>query len=304
MNPSDLKFLYGTAWKENLTSACVFEALKAGYRAIDTANQRMHYFEEGVGEALTRAYAKLGLSRDGIFLQSKFTYARGQDHRKPYDEKAAFAVQVQQSFESSLKHLLTDYLDSYVLHGPMSSQGLQDADWETWKSMESLCRNGRVKYLGISNVSGEQLAALIKGASIKPSFVQNRCFADRRWDRDIRDLCSSNGIFYQGFSLLTANAKFLGGHVLRPADRNIPHLVFSEGEENGPAFPPAIQKIANQTGMNIQQIVFRFAQQIGIIPLTGTRSPEHMKSNLEIHRFDLTGAQVQTLENIAFTAAD
>ena len=129
----DLGFLYGTAWKEDLTESCVLNAIAAGYRAIDTANQRKHYFEEGVGSALARAKLELGITRDNLFLQTKFTFARGQDHRKPYDVNAPFKDQVQQSFDSSLLNLKTDYLDSYVLHGPSTNYGLTDLDWETWK---------------------------------------------------------------------------------------------------------------------------------------------------------------------------
>lgn len=294
----DLGFLYGTAWKEDLTESCVFDALSAGFRAIDTANQRKHYYEEGVGKAIARAYSGLGLCRGELFLQTKFTYARGQDHRKPYDEKSPFKTQVQQSFQSSLQHLQTDYIDSYVLHGPSSSAGLADADWETWGEMESLCHAGKVKYLGISNVNLDQLVELYENAAIKPKFVQNRCFADTHWDKAIREFCLTQGIVYQGFSLLTANAEFLGADFERPEGRNIPQLVFADDAKSG--LHPEVAAIVRQTGRNIQQVLFRFAQQIGILPLTGTRSPVHMKANLEIGDFSLSELQLRIFEDIAF----
>ena len=75
MNP---RFIYGTAWKEDRTESLVRLALDAGFRAIDTANQRKHYFEAGVGAAIK------SVPRGELWLQSKFTYARGQDHRRPY----------------------------------------------------------------------------------------------------------------------------------------------------------------------------------------------------------------------------
>ncbi len=87
-------FFYGTAWKEERTAALTELALDSGFLAIDTANQRKHYFEEGVGQGL-RAFLKKGTrTREDIFLQTKFTYQRGQDHRLPYDPKAALATQV------------------------------------------------------------------------------------------------------------------------------------------------------------------------------------------------------------------
>ena len=297
-----IDFLYGTAWKEAQTEDCVLRALKTGYRGIDTANQRKHYYEEGVGHALESAYSQLGISRTDLFLQTKFTYPRGQDHRKPYDEQASHSKQVQQSCSSSLQHLHTDYLDSYILHGPHTNQGLDDVDWETWQAMEDLYQQGTVKYLGISNVNLEQLRQLTQKANIKPSFVQNRCFAVNRWDYAIRNFCQQHGIQYQGFSLLTANKQYLGGEVVELKQRNIPKLGFSdEGyDANTDNLDSRMQAIVSETGKTIQQVIFKFAQQVGMIPITGTRSDLHMQSNLEIDDFMLSRLQLETIENIAY----
>ena len=86
-------FLYGTAWKEDRTAALTELALRAGFRGIDTANQRRHYFEAGVGEALAAAYLAGIVTRADLFLQTKFTYRRGQDHRLPYDPEATLSAQ-------------------------------------------------------------------------------------------------------------------------------------------------------------------------------------------------------------------
>lgn len=134
-------FFYGTAWKEERTEALTRQAIDAGFRAIDTANQRRHYVEAGVGAAWRAA----GLDRGALFLQTKFTYMRGQDARLPYDPRAPIAEQVRQSFASSLEHLQTDYVDSYVLHGPALAYGLADADWEAWGAMAELQRAGRAR---------------------------------------------------------------------------------------------------------------------------------------------------------------
>ena len=117
-------FLYGTAWKEERTEALVAQALAAGFRGIDTSHQRKHYFEAAVGQAV----AGTPIARAEPFLQTKFTFQAGQDKRLPYDPKADIATQVNQSFESSLDHLGTDYLDSYLLHSPSSRGRLQAAD--------------------------------------------------------------------------------------------------------------------------------------------------------------------------------
>ncbi|MBX9658191.1 MAG: aldo/keto reductase, partial [Nitrospiraceae bacterium] len=197
-------FMYGTAWKKEATSQLVQLAVVSGFTAIDTANQLIHYQEALVGDALL-ALAKQGFKREALFLQTKFTSVDGQDHRTPYEASGDLTTQVNQSFQSSLSHLYTDYLDSYVLHGPYSRRGLGAADWEVWAAIESFYDSGKTKMIGVSNVSAEQLSLLCAKARHKPMVVQNRCYAAFGWDKEVRDLCRANQIIYQGFSLLTAN---------------------------------------------------------------------------------------------------
>src|SRR5215207_4796459 len=118
------RFLYGTAWKEEQTQRLTELALAQGFRGIDTANQRRHYHEAAVGQAVAAAIAGGLVSRDDLFLQTKFTFRGGQDHRLPYDPAAPIPTQVEQSFASSLEHLGTEVIDSYVLHGPSQRVGL------------------------------------------------------------------------------------------------------------------------------------------------------------------------------------
>src|SRR5438128_2586544 len=117
-------FVYGTAWKENETQRLVELAIELGFRGIDTANQRRHYYEQAVGDGIAAAIRRGLVVRSDLFLQTKFTFRRGQDHRLPYDPEAPVAAQVEQSFASSLEHLGTDCVDSYMLHGPTQRMGL------------------------------------------------------------------------------------------------------------------------------------------------------------------------------------
>jgi diketogulonate reductase-like aldo/keto reductase len=266
-------FFYGTAWKEDRSAQLTERALRAGFRAIDTANQRKHYFEEGVGQGLGAFLQSGGLTRDDLFLQTKFTYARGQDHRKPYDPHASYTTQVEQSFASSLQHLGVDRIDSYVLHGPFSQPGLTRADVEVWRAMEALHGSGKVRWIGVSNFQLEQLQELHDLAAVRPRFIQNRCYASRAWDRDIRAFCGKHDIRYQGFSLLTAN----------------------RGELQAPLFG----QLAEKYRRTVPQIVFRFAKQVGMIPLTGTTSEEHMRTDLDTDDFALADAEVEQIEHIA-----
>jgi len=265
-------FLYGTAWKEERTTPLVRAAVQAGFRGIDTANQRRHYFEQAVGDALEELYQDGRLTRQDLFLQTKFTYAGGQDHRLPYDPQADFPTQVRQSCASSLQHLRTDSLDSYVLHGPSVARGLSDADYQVWKEMEALCREGKTTFIGVSNVSLGQLRMLVQAAEIPPRFVQNRCFAVTQWDRDVREFCAAQNIIYQGFSLLTANPQ-----------------LFRE---------PDMIKLARRHQKTVAQVIFRFAQQVGMLPLTGTTDDSHMREDLESSTFQLAEEDVRLIEGL------
>src|SRR5215813_1994240 len=92
------RFLYGTAWKEDQTQRLTELALRQGFRGIDTANQRRHYYEAAVGAGIAAAIEAGIVKRDELFLQTKYTFQPGQDHRLPYDPRAPIATQVEQSF--------------------------------------------------------------------------------------------------------------------------------------------------------------------------------------------------------------
>lgn len=265
-------FLYGTAWKEDRTQTLTEYALRVGFRGIDTANQRRHYFEAGVGQGLAAAYRAGVVTRAGVFLQTKFTSQRGQDHRLPYDAAADLSTQVAQSMASSLEHLATDHVDSYVLHGPASGYGWTDDDAEVWAAMMKERAAGRTRLLGVSNVSLRHLEQMAAAGAETPHFVQNRCFARLGWDRDVRSFCLDRKIVYQGFSLLTANPE-----VLR-------HRLVAGIAARGRATPA--------------QVVFRFAQMVGMLPLTGTSDAEHMNQDLASRELVLSADEVRAIESL------
>lgn len=271
--PAHPDFLYGTAWKEDRTRALTELALRAGFRGIDTANQRRHYFEAGVGEALAAVYRAGLVTRGDLFLQTKFTYRGGQDHRLPYDPAADLTTQVAQSMASSLDHLGAAYVDSYVLHGPASGQGWTDYDAEVWAAMVKEREAGRTRVLGVSNVSLRHLVQLAATGVEMPVFVQNRCFARLGWDRAVRAFCRERNIVYQGFSLLTANPEVLQH--------------------------PLVGRIAARLGATPAQVVFRFALAVGMLPLTGTKDPEHMKQDLASRDLPLSAEEAQAIESLS-----
>ena len=266
-------FLYGTAWKEDRTPALAELAIRMGFRGIDTANQRWHYFEAGVGQGLAAAYRAGGVTRADLFLQTKYTYQHGQDHRLPYDPAADISTQVAQSMASSLEHLGTDHVDSYVLHGPASGHGWSDDDVEAWAAMVRERDVGRTRVLGVSNVSLRHLAQMEATGAETPAFVQNRCFARLGWDRGVRAFCTERNIVYQGFSLLTANPEVLRSRL--------------------------VVGLAARAGATPAQVVFRFTQAVGMLPLTGTTDPEHMKQDVASRELPLSDDEVRAIESLA-----
>lgn len=180
---------------------------------------------------------------------------------------------MEQSFASSLEHLGTDVIDSYLLHGPTQRVELTAADWAAWRAMEAIHDSGRVRFLGICNVTLEQLQELVTQARVRPRFVQNRCYAAQHWDRRTRAFCGDNNIVYQGFSLLTANGDALAS--------------------------PVLARIAHRHGRTISQVVFRFALEVGMLPLTGTSDGAHMRADLQIVDFHLEPDEVAVIESLA-----
>jgi diketogulonate reductase-like aldo/keto reductase len=219
-----------------------------------------------VGEALRPA------ERARLFLQTKYTSVDGQDHRLPYDPDAPPAVQVGQSLAASLEHLRTDYVDALLLHGPSRPDRFTREDLEAWRAMAAEQGAGRTRRIGVSNVSLAHLRQLEAGGEPLPAIVQNRCFARSGWDHGVRSFCRDHGIVYQAFSLLTANGRELAA--------------------------PAVSRIARRLGRTVPQVVFRFAMQAGMVPLTGTTDPLHMREDLACLEFSLPDEDVETLAGL------
>ncbi len=261
------QLIYGTAWKKERTAELVAQALRAGFRGIDTACQPKHYHEPGVGEALA-VVAREGVLRSDIFLQTKFSPLRGQDpDNVPYDPSASIVQQVQQSFAVSLRNLGVDTLDSLVLHSPYP----EDSDTlEAWGAMERLFDQGLVRQLGISNCyEPERFERLWRAARIKPAALQNRFHAKTHYDWVLRAFCCDKNIVYQSFWTLTANPQILAA--------------------------PAVTATAEKYGRTPAQVFFRYLTQSGMACLTGTSSPEHMAQDLAIFDFCLTAREGEAI---------
>lgn len=246
--------IYGTAWKSESTFQLTSQAIKAGFRAFDTAAQPVHYHEAGVGEAL----AKSGLNRSEYFIQTKFTPPSSQDLKKvdsiPYDLSAPIKEQVRTSITNSLQNLKTDYLDAVFLHSPLNNFEDMMALNEVLGEFHSV---GTIREFGLSNIySPELLAVLHDEFAFKPTIVQNRFCKLSGFDIKVRAMCGRLGMSYQSFWTLTGNETLVKGKLL--------------------------QEIAHRMECTPEQAWFAFVRRHGIIPLSGTTSYVHMCEDLDV----------------------
>ena len=187
----------------------------------------------------------------------------------PYDPSATLSTQVAQSVASSLEHLESDYVDSYILHGPASPmagarrrRGLVGHDENA---------SGSHSLLGVSNVSLRHLEQMtwVRRPGIRAeSLLRQSCR-----DRAVRAFCSIHRKIVYRFLLLTAN-----GQVLEH---------------------PLLSVTAARLKATRAQVVFRFAREIGILPLTGTSDAEHMKQDLASRDLAFSSEEVQAIESLA-----
>jgi diketogulonate reductase-like aldo/keto reductase len=251
-------FTYGTAWKKDQTKVLVKEALEQGFRRVDTAAQPKHYQEYLVGEALREAYIEGLVSRQDVYVQTKYTTPAGQDlSNMPYDPNAPLDTQLQTSVASSLNNLRNQeestegtYLDCLLLHSPLPTL---EQTLEAWKLLETFVPH-KIKALGISNVTLPVVREIYNSSTVKPSVVQNRFYAQTHYDGPLRAFCREHGITYQSFWTLTGNPKLLKS---KP-----------------------VQELAQAAAVSVPTALYALVMELGVEVLNGTTSAEHMQDDL------------------------
>jgi len=162
---------------------------------------------------------------------------------------------VAESLQVSLRNLQTTYLDSWVMHSPLSTV---EETMVAYRVMEQAVDDGKVKRLGISNCYNlEWLSSIYERARIKPSVLQNRFYGESQWDQDIRQFCKTHDMWYQSFWTLTANIQAL------------------HSEE--------AKTWAASKQLTPQTLMYAYIMQLGYgRPLDGTRSVAHMKEDIAV----------------------
>jgi diketogulonate reductase-like aldo/keto reductase len=267
------RMLYGASWNHALTKSMVKKAVRAGFRGFDTAGQLRHYrrgythtYEPGVGDALKSLFAS-GVHRDSLFIQTKVNPTYATEFLGTLTDVRR---QVELSIANSLSNMGLDYLDSLVLSTPYPHY---EQTLEAWRAMEAAVEAGLVRQLGISHVlSVKQLRKLYIDVNIKPAVVQQPFTADTGFEHEMRAWCSSVGIHFQSFYTLASNKRILD-HALTKG-------------------------LAKKYGVAPEALFFRFEMGLGLVPVTGTSSDEHMKEDLQARQVSLTAQDAKVIDEL------
>lgn len=222
-------------------------ALNHGYRHIDTA--AIYHNEEGVGTGIKES----NVDRKDVFLVSKVW-----NTDQGYDSTL-------KAFDASLKRLETDYLDLYLIHWPKG-----ELSKETWKALEQLYKEKRVRAIGVSNFLKHQLEDLLTSVEIVP-MVNQMEFHPYLVQQDLVDFCNVKGIQYEAWSPL------MQGNIF---DLDI------------------MKKMAAKYNKTIAQIVLRWDLQKGVVTIPKSSKKERIISNADIFDFELTKEDIQTLDKL------
>ncbi|WP_427108974.1 aldo/keto reductase [Lysinibacillus xylanilyticus] len=229
----------------DVTAEMVKNAIEVGYRSIDTA--AIYGNEAGVGEGISQALATTGLKREDLFITSKVW-----NDGLSYEETIA-------AYEDSLKKLGLDYLDLYLIHWPGKNKFA-----ESWRALEDLYEQGKIKAIGVCNFQVSHLQDLLKIARIKPVINQVELHP-RLQQNDVRSFCEEHNIQMEAW------APLMQGGLL-------------ENE--------TISKIAEKYGKSNPQVILRWDIQNGIVTIPKSVRREHMIQNADIFDFTLTDEEM------------
>lgn len=235
--------------------SAVSEALKVGYRHIDTA--MMYENEESVGKAVKSS----GIPREKIFITSKLdNTVRG------YDETI-------KAVNESLEKFQSNYIDLYLIHWPNPikfRENWKEQNAESWRALEKLYKEGKLKAIGISNFEPHHMEALFETATISPMVNQIRvCPGDE--PKEIIEYCNDKDMLIEAYTPL-GRGKLLNNKTL-------------EG-------------LAKKYNKSIAQLAIRWHLQKGYLPLPKSVTPERIKENFEVFDFEISSDDMDIMSNI------
>ncbi|MEK4285990.1 aldo/keto reductase [Paenibacillus sp. FSL P4-0502] len=226
-------------------------AIKHGYRSIDTA--AIYENETGVGQAIQEALQENNLSREELFVTSKvWTADMG------YEETIA-------AYETSLAKLGLEYLDLYLIHWPVKGKYK-----ESWRALETLYKEGRVKAIGVSNFQIHHLEDVLKDAEIKPMVNQVELHPYLN-QQELLDFCKEQGIQLEAWSPLMQGQLF---------DQ------------------PVLKQIAAKHGKSVAQVIVRWDLQRGIITIPKSTKEHRIIENVDVFDFNLSDEDMTLINSL------
>ena len=239
-------------------SELIYQAIKAGHRLIDTA--QVYGSEHAVGTAVKRSIDEGIVSRDELFIQTKYVQTNDSYH----DALARY--------EKSINTMQLEYLDMYLIHWPVP-RGLESCYREqnlaTWKAFEELKREGRVRYIGVCNFLERHLLHIMDACSDMPVVNQLELHPGFQ-QKGLVMFCRERGIEIEAWSPM-------GRGILRHED---------------------YIKIAQKYGKDIGQLALRWSLENHFTPLTRSSDPKHIKNNLNVFDFQIDSNDMEALDQL------
>jgi methylglyoxal/glyoxal reductase len=226
-------------------------AIRMGYRSIDTA--AIYGNEKSVGNGVRNAIDAGLVTREELFITSKVW-----NDGLSYDETIA-------AYEESLEKMGLDYLDLYLIHWPG-----KDKYMESWKALQALYKDGRIKSIGVSNFEVHHLETLLNEAEIKPVVNQIE-FHPKLTQKEVRTFCEEHNIRVEAWSPLM-NAELLKNDT--------------------------VQEMAKSVGKSAAQVILRWDLQHGIITIPKSMTESRMKENISLFDFELSEEQMKQLDEL------
>ena len=226
--------------KNEDASACVLDAIRSGYRMIDTA--QAYENEEGVGEGIRLS----GLKREELFIANKI-----KAEYKTYDE-------ARRSIDETLEKMGLDYLDQMIIHAPQPWNEFRgekryfEENREVWRALEDAKMEGKLRIIGVSNFLIDDLENLFSFCRIRP-MVNQILLHIQNTDMKLVDFCKRNGILVEAYSPIAH------GEILKSAE---------------------VKKMARKYQVSVASLCIRYLLQLGVLPLPKTENRQHMRDNL------------------------
>lgn len=231
----------------------VKHAIESGYRSIDTA--KVYGNEEQVGQGIKEGLESTGLNREDIFVTSKLFFEDfGREN-------------VAQAYETSIQKLGLDYLDLYLVHWPGTNEAVMI---DTWKGMEDLYKDNRVKNIGVSNFNPDHFEALLAQVSIKPVINQVE-FHPYFTQEKLRKYLEAQNIYMESWS------PFMNAQILNDETLN---------------------EIGKEVNKSAAQVIIKWNMQHNVVVIPKSVTSSRIEENIDVFDFELSAEQMKRIDNL------